>query len=258
MKILDWNPQPLSVLSFRQAESGGRVGTALLEITTGFIDDLPDALEGLIVTSDLQGIGFDGHLLGELAAQEVANLCEAGLLPPANKLGVLLCGDFYASPELQRGVSGLVDAVWQAFQRRFRWVVGVSGNHDCFEQKPESLLHGLIAEKDDLKVGGLGGVLGETGRGLQTSMREYERLLKNIMQQAPDILLLHAAPQLNEGGCLGDVALRHFLEKHRAPLTFCGHCHWPYPLQQLNAHTQICNVDGRVLVLLKSNSRQFR
>jgi Icc protein len=255
MRISGWNPAPIHAIPFRQASSGGRVGTGILEITTAVIDPLPEELEGLIVTADLQGLSFDGDLLGTLAAQEIHFLCESRLLADANKMGVMLCGDFYASPDFQRGVGGPINEVWHAFEERFRWVAGVAGNHDTFTQNPSGLLHGTVFERDRLRIGGIGGVIGAAKRENQIPAREFEQSLKQILQERPQLLLMHSSPQVAETGCIGDPLVRRILEEQKAPLTFCGHCHWATPLHQLNAHTQICNVDGRVLILLKSDFR---
>ena len=54
-------------------------------------------------------------------------------------IGVLLAGDFYTVPALdRRGGSGDVTAVWKAFGDESSWVVGVPGNHDTFGEDPNS------------------------------------------------------------------------------------------------------------------------
>ncbi len=73
------------------------------------------------------------RLLGEWLPQILAESILPGLPLPAGRVGVLLAGDFYTVPSLdKRGGSGDVDSVWQAFGEHFHWVVGVAGNHDTY------------------------------------------------------------------------------------------------------------------------------
>lgn len=256
MKITQWNPSPLLVIPFRQAESGGRIGTGLLEITTAHVEGLPYALDGLIATSDLQGLSFDGELLGILAARELYSLCKEQFLPPVTHLGVLLAGDFFASPDLVRGVSGEVGPVWDAFRERFRWVAGVAGNHDILkDENTQTLLDGEVIKRDGVSIGGIGRVIGEQNKPGQHTPEQFSHLLQTVAKQEPDILLLHTAPAITRSNVRGDSSLENLLNPHPFPFIICGHCYWQQPVQQRSNGGLICNVDGRVIVLLKPEFR---
>ena len=72
-------------------------------------------------------------MLGEQLADELVRLAVAGAVPDPARTGVLLAGDLYTVPPLERrGGAGDTTPVWQAFADRFRWVAGVVGNHDDF------------------------------------------------------------------------------------------------------------------------------
>lgn len=74
------------------------------------------------------------HLLGEVVAKQLRRLCDRGDLPAADKVGVVLAGDFWAEPgSTRRGGLGKVGPVWSAFGGTSRWVAGVLGNHDQYE-----------------------------------------------------------------------------------------------------------------------------
>ncbi|NJL77305.1 MAG: metallophosphoesterase [Saprospiraceae bacterium] len=85
------------------------------------------------------------------------------------KIGVLLCGDLFTSLD-KRGSSGDVRIVWKEFKNQFDWVIGVAGNHDRFGSEIEEkefkrteniyLLHKEIKEIDNLKIGGISGIIG--------------------------------------------------------------------------------------------------
>lgn len=173
MRVIDWSPTPIHEVPYRLAGQSGRVETASLLVTVATVESLPDGLDALVLTSDLQGRewltppGGEARLLGEVVAEELAILAELGTLPSAGRVGVLLAGDFYAKPDLAagRGGSGDVRLVWEAFRARFRWVCGVAGNHDRFGTTPSDLaaltslpgvnyLDGDLATLDGLRVGG--------------------------------------------------------------------------------------------------------
>ncbi len=132
-----------------------------------------DGVAAIVVTSDLQGrenfkhqTGPQLRLLGEWLPQILAESILPGLPLPAGRVGVLLAGDFYTVPSLdKRGGSGDVDSVWQAFGEHFHWVVGVAGNHDTYAgyAKPPNFrrpLHFLDKQSvivDSLTIAGISG-----------------------------------------------------------------------------------------------------
>jgi hypothetical protein len=108
MRVLEHSPEPVAVLAYLNAGPGGHTEVRGLPITRARVAGLPTALDAVIFTADLQGRelvpgkGRRGHegprLLGEVVAVHMAQLCEAGLLPPAERTGVILAGDMWAEP----------------------------------------------------------------------------------------------------------------------------------------------------------------
>ena len=148
------------------------------------VDGLPEGIDALIATSDLQGLepphraSGEPRLLGQVLADELEVLIELGEVPPLDRVGAILAGDLFARPRLdRRGGSGDVRGVWLALACRCRWVAGVAGNHDLFGPKPSVpdfqefcgspgvyFLDGEVVELDGLRIGGLSGVVGRPTR----------------------------------------------------------------------------------------------
>ncbi len=283
MRIYDWNPAPFLEIPFLNARSGGGASEErVLAITRARISDLPDSLDGLVLTADLQGRELlpptnrrrqagawrprEGRrLLGEVAANYLRRLCDGGDLPPANRLGVVLAGDFWAELGCtRRGGLGKVGPVWSAFGGTSRWVAGVLGNHDQYEhqrrssdeaQEPSAdrvaLLDGDIVAMDGLRLGGVGGIIGDPFKPCRKSEKRFVELLEGVLGHQPDMVILHEPPEVPEGGCRGKSVVRDCLLRNQRTLLVCGHCHWPTPLQTLPNGTQVCNVDSRLIVALR-------
>lgn len=235
---------------------------------SGVVDSLPCGVAALFACSDLQGLGMPGgngqapQLLGEVLAQDLSLLADLNEVPPAGQIGVLLLGDFYATPTpTERGQSGNVQSVWHAFAERFRWVVGVAGNHDVFADGlgqqadhtsgKQCLLDGNVITLDDLRIAGVSGIIGDPkkGRLWRRSEADFLWALGSVLKAGPDLLLLHQSPQLDQPNLLGHPAITPFLRTHPNLLTLCGHGHWPFPLVTLPIGGQILNVDARGVLL---------
>jgi 3',5'-cyclic-AMP phosphodiesterase len=283
MRISDWNPTPIHEIPFLNARKGGGASEErVLAITQARINDLPGSLDGLVLTADLQGRELlpptnrqrragawrprEGRrLLGEVAAEHLRRLCERGDLPAANRLGVVLAGDFWAEPGCtRRGGLGKVGLVWSAFGGASRWVAGVLGNHDQYEHQRSAhdqgreppagrvaLLDGDVVEMDGLRLGGVGGIIGDPCKPRRKSEKRYVELLEGVLRQQPDLVILHEPPEAPEGGCLGKLVVRDCLLRNQPTLLVCGHCHWPMPLQTLPNGTQVCNIDSRLIVAMR-------
>jgi Icc protein len=276
MRITDWRPQPIHEIQFLNARRGGGASEEnVLAITTAKITGLPESLDGLVLTADLQGRELlpptnrqrrsgvyrprEGRrLLGEVAAEQLRRLSDRGDLPPANKLGVVLAGDFWSEPgSTRRGGLGRVGPVWSAFGGAARWVAGVLGNHDQYECAPPSsqrrvaLLDGDTVELDGCRVGGVGGIIGDPRKPRRKSAQRYLDLLEAVLLGQPDLVVLHEPPEVPEAGCLGKSVVRECLLRCPPALVVCGHCYWPAPLQTLANGTQVCNVDSRLIVALR-------
>jgi Icc-related predicted phosphoesterase len=225
----------------------------------GRVDRLPQGLDQVLITSDLQGRELMGpRLLGEALPEW---LDQQGLISDPDRCLALLAGDLYASPDARdRGATGDVREVWAAFARHYRAVAAVLGNHDLVGSEGPAnfaarigltLLDGQVTSLLDLRVGGVSGVVGKLGRPNRRSEPEFLRLVEDVLVEDPDILLLHMGPEGPEPDLRhrGSAALRQSLEQlDSRPLVAFGHCHWPDPLVESQAG-QLLNVDGRAIIL---------
>lgn len=224
---------------------------------------------GLVVTGDLQFRAKrdlkswePGPMLGEVLAEELALLCDSGILPAASSLGVVLTGDLFCGEEVdRRGETGDVRSVWEAFAQRFMAVVGVAGNHDTFgDQREEKsfrsgagryLLDLDVVTVGGLSIGGLSGIVGDPGRRNRRVEDEYVVGVE-VLTTAPglDLLVLHESPGLSQHGLVGNERVAQLLGARHVPLVVCGHSHWGQHLAELPSGTQVLNVDARCVVLL--------
>ncbi|MDQ9021150.1 metallophosphoesterase [Acinetobacter sichuanensis] len=237
-----------------------------LPIYRGEIEGLPQSIDSIVVTSDLQGVcNFDNDqtlLLGEVLAESLALIYE--IYFPQLKLEkswAFLCGDLYANLE-KRGSSGNPINVWQAFAQVFRQVIGIAGNHDDFGKDLYQLaefenIHFLdndFIEINHLKIAGLSGIIGRVDKNFRLPEDEYYSSLKKLLKKQPDILLTHLSPHIQEMNFLGEPQLLHLLEKYAENLLFCGHSHWDTSqVVTLKNNTQILNADSKVFILINKN-----
>lgn len=235
---------------------------------------LPDSVDALILTSDLQGVDRDDvevaqrRLVGFNVAEHIEELCDRGVLPEKSRCGVLLAGDLFAIKSLQkRGGLGDVVPVWQAFAERFRWVVGVAGNHDTFHDACDlsalddlERCHGLdgdVQALEQLAIGGVSGVIGTTSRPWRRSAEHFAKMSAELLERSPDILILHQPPALLDIPGSGDERLAACITTRARGVSFvlCGHVHWPDAVQFLEGEHQpripVINVDHRVVILQK-------
>ena len=268
MRVIALEEAPIHQVSYRTVGAGGRVVFTSAPVVVARVDALSEGLEAVIVTSDLQGVApvdsgeAPPALAGVLVAEDMALLCAGGDIPPAERTGVILAGDLYARAALdRRGGRGDARPVWRAFAERFRWVVGVPGNHDgygatveearAFQSEPGiHLLDGATVHLDGLDIAGLGGIVGnprrDHRRALETFVAEADRLIAT----QPDLLLFHEGPQGPGPDQPGHPVLTQHLAHRADPLIVCGHNHWDAPLAELESGLQVLNVDARVVVLV--------
>ncbi len=266
MRVLELTDRPIHRIQFLNAAKGGGSESQMLPLLAGRVDVLPEGLEALLVTSDLQGVVRSStdkptHLLGEALADVYVNLADQGLVPSPERTGVLLAGDLYAAPNGdKRGASGDVRSVWEAFARSFRWVAGVEGNHDRFGTAAEKLAmtsqpnihlidYGTIA-LETLRIGGVSGIMGDPAKPGRRDTKEFLAALKLTLEAQPDLLLLHQGPT-GAGAQLGDAQVTELMGRYESMLTVCGHVHWEQPLAALNGSMQVLNVDCRAIVLTR-------
>ena len=97
MRITDLDLEPIYTLPCLQVRPGGKdYGHKDVPVLSAAVDALPDGLDALLVTSDLQFIDTDAapvderRLFGEVVASELGTLADLGLLPDPARTGVLL------------------------------------------------------------------------------------------------------------------------------------------------------------------------
>lgn len=260
LRVQHLQPEPLHTMPYRSAAPGGRGSVPMtLPVFEAKATGLPEALDALVLTSDLQGIAVTSAgplLLGEALAEELLVLCESGLLPPASRVGVLLAGDLFSSPRADtRGASGDVRVVWRAFANRFRWVAGVAGNHDHFGTPDElralkARVHLLDVDQvslDGLVVGGVSGIIGKPGKLNRKVEKDFCRGIQ-VAARGSDVLVLHEPPVGPAPDQIGKAEVRDALLASEARFVVCGHAHWHTMLAEIG-EVQVLNVDGRVVVL---------
>ncbi|SBT50514.1 metallophosphoesterase [Micromonospora auratinigra] len=262
LRLLDPVPQPLASLDHRSARSGGGSRHARLPVDRLRVDRLPAGCDALLVTGDLQGVavpptGGDPVLLGLALADQLAVWAEAGLLPPPERIGVLLTGDLYAAPAAdRRGASGPVADVWLAFAAAgCPMVFGVAGNHDEVTAaevgaygESVALLDGESREWGGLRFAGVGGVVGDPRRPHRRDEADFLRAVGEAAATAPATLLLHEGPTGESAAQRGNPGVRQVLAAGPPTLTLCGHVHWDEPVARLG-DGHVLNVDGRAVLL---------
>lgn len=262
LRITEIAAELVGEIRYLSAAPGGRGRTedARLPIARARLAaPLAAELDAVIVCSDLQGIvpGSDGSpLLGAELAAVLEGLAYDGALPPPPRTGVILAGDLYALPAVdRRGGHGDVADVWAAFADRFAWVAGVAGNHDDVVGVPRlgdtvHLLDGDVVEIDGLRIGGVGGIIGESRKPGRRPAADQLRAIGRVIAGGVDVLVMHEGPHGGDGQP-GHAAIRDAVEAGGVGLTICGHAHWATPLAE-HAAGQILNVDARAVVLLSS------
>lgn len=230
-----------------------------LPFIQGKIRGLPARSPTLVAMGDLQGrtgMGSDATtLLGcGVAAELPAIQAAAGLPAPLGCVG-LLAGDFYCVPNAaKRGGTGDVTEVWRDLRGRFGSMVGVLGNHDLFgealspQPPPADCLDGKVVEIGGLRIGGVSGIVGSPGRTNRRGPDEFVEVLLGVLAESPHIVVLHAAPQADDGAP-GEATLAALIKDTGFDgLIVCGHVHWRSRVQRCGQAT-LLNVDGAVVTL---------
>ncbi|KOS59918.1 hypothetical protein AN161_26085 [Lysinibacillus sp. FJAT-14222] len=267
MKIVDIAKEPLEKIPYITAASkGAGISYEWLPIYWGEMLGLPEELDALIIASDLQGIAGNKQekmektrkLLGEELAEVLSLLFQIHLsdLDPA-KVMVCLCGDLYTDLS-KRGASGNPLPVWRAFQSHFGFVTGIAGNHDLLTNEEQAELgstSGIQFFSDggtimhaNLAIAGLGGIIGRTDKPNRMGEADYLAKLRDILKQAPDILLLHESPEISSQGLPGNSHIWNELQNAAELLVCCGHVHWDTALAGTSEGLQILNSDGRAFI----------
>lgn len=233
-----------------------------LPIYKGKIEGLPENVDALVVTSDLQGVVVQNGkdlLLGEILAENLKLIFDV-YFPTINreKTIAFLCGDFYTDL-IKRGQSGNPTKVWRKFASVFGQTVGIAGNHDKFNSeeninsiKNAKLLINEIFEIEGLRIGGLSGIIGRADKNFRLEETDYLKALSNLLSKKPNLLLTHLSPQISSEYLQGDERLTEMLVKVNKMILFCGHSHWEYNKAfDMGNETQILNADTKVYILTK-------
>lgn len=249
----------LREVHYLNASSRGSTEVEKLPIGRGTLaHPLPGDLDALAICSDLQGIvpGPQGRseLLGMHVAAALADLADDGTIPSAKRIGVILAGDLFSvAAANKRGGYGDVSEVWAAFAGAFAWVAGVAGNHDDVSTVAAlgdhvHLLDGGVVTLDGLRIGGVGGIIGNPRKPGRRSEVDQLRTIEHVIGQGVDVLVVHEGPHGGDSQ-RGNPAIRAIVETGAVSFTVCGHDHWRAPLAG-HARGQILNVDGRAIVLV--------
>lgn len=267
MRVLEVDMVPMQALPMLVNSRRGP-SPQMLPLHRVVVDELPGALDALLFLSDLQGrAGFDRPdvLSGISIAEQLEMLASTGALPPTKRIGVVLCGDFYAHPPgVRLGGLGDVRPVWHAFADRFRWVVGVAGNHDDFggAKAARAFSQGdnwavldleggpLRVDFDGLSISGVSGIVGSPEKPMRRPVDDFEARVREAMQGEVDLFLSHQHPAGLGTRRPGDAALRSCLEDFSGLAAF-GHKPTSEPLYRLGPECTCLVTDGRAFLLLR-------
>ena len=270
MKIVELNTKPVGQIAFLNAERRpNQFYQDTLDVYHGRLAHLPDSLDAVVVTADLQGRELPGtqkhsppdglRLLGEIMPDLLVEYLEAvGVTSNAN-VAAILAGDFYTYPDLRgRGGTGDVTAVWQAFADAYQWVVGVAGNHDTFGDRSKPFtrtnamfLDGQRKEIAGWKFAGMSGVIGNTKKNYRRTHEDFLVTLDDLITPPTDVLVMHDGPSGRLAGCRGIEEALDIVETRCPSMVIRGHCHWPTPWVEVQNGVQILNVDQTVVVLTR-------
>lgn len=270
MRILEIQEEPIDHIPYDMVAPRAwhpgeprNIVPARFPVLQGFVDELPEDIDALLVASDLQGHIHD-DLMGLAMPAMFEELLEVYAEDCApSRVGVILGGDLFSLPN-KRGGLGEVREVWRAFVSRFRWVAGVLGNHDQIgshnrdvprfqHEQGVSLLDGSMARLDGLQIAGVSGVIGSSGKLNRRSASGYCSILERLLRKVPDLLILHETPDFPADDFPGKSVIRDELERGGRTLVCCGHRHWPEPLRELQNGTQVLNCEGRAVLLRVAN-----
>lgn len=262
--IDELSPEPFHTLDYVFAAKRGVSQKGQLPFCRATVDRLPDGIDAIVVTADLQGVvsprdEWSPRLLGIAVAEELSILSELAILPRADRLGVVLAGDFHSDLDAQeRGGKGDVREVWDAFRAVSSWVVGTAGNHDGFgkpwelaefRRKPGiHLLDRETREIGGMRFAGVAGVVGNPLKEWRITAEDMTGVLSRFRSESIDLLVMHEGPEIENRGFAGHPAVNAGLAGWGDALLVRGHCWWPEPLAAVG-DVQVLNVDSRLVVL---------
>lgn len=267
--------RPFHGIQYIHPKSGGGIEYSNFPIYRAQATGFPREVDGIIVTSDLQGVVHNGaiesqtRLLGLALAEQLHLLAQSTELPGAEHTGIVLAGDLHIGTDLtRRGGSGDVRPIWRNFASKFRWVVGIAGNHDRFAENIDVSQEFSDSDKifyldgnrvcvDDLVFGGVSGIIGNPRKRFRRDEKTYLATVRSVLGTELDLAILHESPEIDKISSPGNVNLRKCLASLPPTLVICGHCNWQHPgLYCLNNGMQVVNVEGRAVWL--TSARNYR
>ena len=142
VRVKELNSMPSVTIPYEYLATGGVRSRRELPVLFGTASGLPDSLDALVLTSDLQGVEPRGvtagrpRPLGAVIASWLGAIAPDDVAPSRRRMAAVLAGDFHVDSSLKaRGGCGDVRPIWEAFGLWMKWVVGVPGNHDRFESR---------------------------------------------------------------------------------------------------------------------------
>jgi len=257
LRITRIEDEPFYLLPHRTSGPKGKIRRNRLPFYRAYATGLPDTMEALVFTSDLQGreVGGKNRLLGVPVAEALNTMILNNAFPRPS--GMFLCGDLYDYPDCHKlGGTGPVDEVYEAFSEIVPQVLGVMGNHDELERQPGlppnvGILDGDITTVEELTVGGVSGIVGNPRRHQRRTEEDFLAEVEKVTTRKPDLLLLHQGPEDSECGRRGDPDVALSLATGYAGLTVFGHTRWNWPWLITMGNGQALNVDGRVVVVMR-------
>lgn len=266
MRLNSIEPTPFHSLSYWTSGPGGTPNQRELPFFHAKAEGLPDGIGSLVLLSDLQGreylsenLAGTERLLGEAVAEELSLLVGLGEIPQIST--VMVCGDLYDYPDCRKpGGTGPVEMVFLALSDVSRELIAVLGNHDTLVSQPRlpakiTILDGnVITSSFGLRIGGLGGIVGDPKRYNRRDEDTFIRDMELCTRKCPHILMLHQGPEDKERCRKGNPAITQSLEKSFSGLTLFGHTHWPdCPLIEIG-DGQALNLDAKVVVIVPGNN----
>lgn len=261
MRLNGIDPTPFHSLPYWTSAPGRTPCKRELPFFHAKAEGLPRDIGCLVLMSDLQGREYlsdrlegSERLLGEAVAEELSLLVGLGEIPPI--ITVMICGDLYEYPDCRKpGGTGPVEEVFLSLSKVSGDVIAVLGNHDTLApsaQLPPTvkvLEDEVVATKFGLRIGGVGGIIGDPKRHNRRDEDTFIRCMELCMRKRPHILMLHEGPERMDRNQKGSPAITKALKKGFSGITLFGHKYWPNsPLFEIG-DGQALNLNARVVVI---------
>lgn len=204
MKIININLEPVHSVRYEYLANSGKIESKDLNFYLAEVDKLPDNIDAIVCTSDLQGVvrpNKSGQkvLLCEYLVGELSLYLEIYNYSRILNTAIILAGDLFVQKDLSgRGGIGFVDDMWYSFSDKFKWVAGVAGNHDDFKysfpnnKKNLFFFDDSMISIDGISFGGISGIIGDSNkRKFRYSEDIFISKLDKMLSLPLDVLLLH-------------------------------------------------------------------